>query len=61
MQMQVVLQKSDNKVLRFGYCDFENDGSFDSENEKIIEKYCECDLLAGDFFYNEETGEFYQV
>lgn len=58
--MQVVLQKSNNKVLRCGYCDFEHDGSFDAENEKIIEKYCNCDLLAGEFFYNEETDAFYQ-
>jgi hypothetical protein len=36
---QVVIDKTTKDVKRFGYCDFENDGSFDSETEEIIEHY----------------------
>lgn len=37
MIMQNVIDKTSKIVKRYGYCDFENDGSFDSENEEIIE------------------------
>jgi hypothetical protein len=33
---QVVIANSTQYVLRHGYCDFENDGSFDSETETIL-------------------------
>lgn len=35
--MRVVIDKKTKKVLRYGYCDFESDGSFDAANEEIVE------------------------
>jgi len=48
MIRQVVIRKNDNKVLRHGFCDFENDGSFNSEIEEIIEK---------DFTFNPDIDD----
>jgi hypothetical protein len=33
---RVVISNSTQYVLRHGYCDFTNDGSFDSENETVL-------------------------
>jgi len=34
---QNVIDKTTKVVKRWGFCDFENDGSFDSNTEEIIE------------------------
>ena len=38
MIQKVVIDKNTKIVKRWGYCDFENDGSFDPDTEEIIEK-----------------------
>lgn len=55
-----VIHKTTKKVLRFGFTDFENDGSFDSINEEIIEKYFtfKPSLRYQDWFYNSATNDF---
>ena len=37
MVLQTVINKTSKLALRSGYCDFENDGSFNSATEEIIE------------------------
>ena len=34
---QVVIDKTSQKAKRWGFCDMENDGSFDAETEEIVE------------------------
>jgi hypothetical protein len=53
MNKQIVIDKETKKVLRFGHCDFENDGSFDSDTEQIIEQ----NFRFSPGLYNFETGE----
>jgi len=53
MVKQIVIDKETKQVLRFGYCDFENDGSFDSNTEQIIEQ----NFRFSPGLYNFETGE----
>jgi hypothetical protein len=62
MIMQTVINKETKKVLRYGYCDFEHDGSFDSENEEIIEKewIFEKELQEVDYYWDAENEIFYE-
>ncbi len=55
--LQVVIDKTSKKVLRFGFCDFENDGSFDNGNETIIKKYkvFEFEIYEKDWFWDGEN------
>jgi len=57
MDWQTVIDKNTGQVLRAGYCDFANDGSFNSETEEIITGYFECDPKS-DYTYNSETETF---
>ena len=61
MVQHVVIQKSDNKVLRYGFSDFENDGQYNSEIEEIIESsyMFKISLDEQDYHYNPETETFY--
>ena len=63
MLQKVVIQKSDDKVLRFGYVDFANDGKFDSETEEIIthsfifKSLDDCDYYyVGEKYWKESVG-----
>ena len=50
-------------VERFGYCDFENDGSFDADNEQIIERefIFDPDIRSEDWEYDSATDTFIKV
>lgn len=58
---QVVIDKTNNQVLRWGYCDFENDGSFDGSNEEIIENdfNFQPDIDQQDWFWDDVGQTFY--
>ena len=66
MNKQIVIDKTSKKVLRFGCCDFENDGSFDSDTEQIIEQnfrfspglYNFATDAMTDWYYDEENDTF---
>ena len=58
MIKQVVINKTTKKVLRWGYCDFTNDGSFDSVTEEVIEKDFIFDPPLYDMF-TDVTTEWY--
>lgn len=58
MIQQIVINTVTKKVLRRGYCDFENDGSFNAEKESIIEKEFLFSDEENDYEYNEETETF---
>lgn len=36
--LQCIIDSTTKQVKRFGFCDFEDDGSFDSGTEEIIEQ-----------------------
>ena len=57
---QFVIDKTTKKVLRFGFCDFANDGSFTSGTEEIIENngILLPPLEEQDWYWNQNLGEF---
>ena len=59
MVKQIVINKETKKVLRFGCCDFENDGSFDSDIEQIIEQNFRFSPGMYSFATDETTDWFY--
>ena len=61
MQKQFVIDKITKQVLRYGFCDFTNDGNFLSEIEEIVESNA---VLEGDetpWYWNSATQEFQQA
>lgn len=56
----IVLDKVTKEVLRYGYADFENDGTFDGANEEIITKHLHLDppLQSTRWEYNEGPDTF---
>jgi hypothetical protein len=44
VNQQVVISITSQKVLRWGYCDFEHDGTFDPVTEEILENDFELDV-----------------
>ena len=59
MTQQNVIRKSDKILLRFGYCDFEHDGAFDSDTEEIIElNFVFADFPIVNYRYNVGTETF---
>lgn len=63
MIRQVVIDKVSKQVKRHGFCNFENDGSFNSETEEIIEKdfIFNPDIDEQDWYWNEGIYEFQQT
>ena len=69
MDKQIVIDKETKQVLRFGHCDFENDGSFDSDTEQIIEQnfrfspglYNFATDATNAWYYDEENDTFTQI
>ena len=60
MIQQNVVQQSDNRVLRYGFCDFATDGQFDPVTESIVEKdftFTEP-LEAREWYWNGVTQTF---
>ena len=62
-EQQNVIDKITKIVKRWGYCDFENDGSFDSDTEEIIvmEFVFDPDIDVIDWEYDTETETFVEV
>ena len=58
MIKQVVINKTTKKVLRWGYCDFTNDGMLDPDTEEVIEKDFIFDPPLSDM-YTGVTTEWY--
>lgn len=61
---RVVIDKTTKDVKRYGYCDFENDGSFDSGTEEIVEHYFVFDPRPSDtvtWRWNATLETFEQV
>jgi hypothetical protein len=59
--MQFVIDKTSKELLRFGNCDFANDGQFNSGTEEIIEKDFNFDETFSPevtYYYNSSTQEF---
>lgn len=52
-----VIDKVSKRVKRHGFCDFENDGTFDSETEEIIEKDFDFvpNINIQDWYWNGTT------
>ena len=50
--MNFVIKTATGAVLRFGYCDFENDGSFDAATETMVS----AELPAGDPYEMKWNG-----
>lgn len=55
-----VIDKTTKVVKRWGFCDFENDGSFDPDNEEIITKrfIFDPDIDAATWLWNPTTETF---
>ena len=60
---QNVIDKTTKIVKRWGRCDFENDGSFDSDTEQIITKefVFDPDIDVQDWEYDSELDTFVEV
>lgn len=58
MTRQNVINKTTKQVLRFGFCDFQNDGSFDAVNESVI---ISNKPVALDWYWHEETLDFKEI
>lgn len=54
---ETVIDKTSKEVKRYGYCDFLNDGSFDSDTEEIIDGFFEFDPDYN-YTYNVSTETF---
>ena len=63
MVRQTVIDKTTKAVKRHGFCDFENDGQFDSGTEQIIEMDFDFDpdIDDQDWQYDTETETFVKV
>jgi hypothetical protein len=56
--LQCVINKTTKKVKRFGFCDFWNDGKFDSGTEEIVEQnfiFNSLPLAYQDWYWNGST------
>ena len=60
---QNVIDKTTKVVKRWGFCDFENDGSFDADTEEIIEKAFVFDpeIDEAEWIYVVATDTFEEV
>ena len=63
MIKQIVIDKTTKNVKRWGYCDFQNDGTFNSDTEQIIEKefIFNPDIDEQDWQYDNGSGEFVKI
>jgi len=63
MIKQIVIDKTTKNVKRWGYCDFQNDGTFNSDTEQIIEKefIFNPDIDEQDWQYDSGSGEFVKI
>lgn len=55
--MESVIDKTSKIVKRHGFCDFENDGAFDSNTEEIVVKdfFFNPDIDTQDWYWNGTT------
>ena len=60
---QNVIDKTTKTVLRWGHCDFANDGSFDPDTEEIItmEFRFDPDIDVQDWEYNTVSETFQEA
>ena len=57
MSRKIVIDNITKKVKRHGFCDFENDGIYDSETESIIEKDFDFDDKYF-YTYDDQSDDF---
>tara|TARA_Y100000310_G_C20044575_1_gene517733 strand:+ start:162 stop:374 length:213 start_codon:yes stop_codon:yes gene_type:complete len=55
---RIIIDKSTRRVLRHGFCDFENDGSFDPAAEEVVSLDFVFDPPCEDP-YNDTTTAWY--